>query len=208
MKSKILVLVAILFFSSQVFAQDVFNNCPMEGDAKRPQVRSLNLLKNRYVAPKPEDFDPAVTLKTLLVPGDDARRWDNHKAGEVTGYVYDVKVGGIETCNCHAKDTQNRDTHIELVLDPEQTTETKRVIVEVTPRWRKMMADSGLDWTTAGLRKNLKGWWVKFKGWIMFDEEHKYQSENTYPDGDRNWRATAWEIHPITSIEVVQAPEP
>jgi hypothetical protein len=38
---------------------------------------------------------------------------------------------------------------------------------------------------------------------LFFDGEHEHQAENTEPDGDRNWRATAWEIHPITSLEVV-----
>jgi hypothetical protein len=36
----------------------------------------------------------------------------------------------------------------------------------------------------------------------LFDVEHQNASENTAPGRERNWRATAWEIHPITSIEV------
>jgi hypothetical protein len=41
---------------------------------------------------------------------------------------------------------------------------------------------------------------------MLFDVEHQNASENTAPGRERNWRATAWEIHPITSIEVVQRP--
>jgi hypothetical protein len=41
---------------------------------------------------------------------------------------------------------------------------------------------------------------------MLFDMERQDESENTAPGGERNWRATAWEIHPITSIEVVQRP--
>jgi hypothetical protein len=38
------------------------------------------------------------------------------------------------------------------------------------------------------------------------DAEHKRDSENTAPERAANWRATAWEIHPVTSIELVTKP--
>ncbi|MHB8069163.1 MAG: hypothetical protein ACYDIC_14835 [Desulfobaccales bacterium] len=204
---RILLALTLLLFTSQVFAQEVFNNCPMEGDAKKAAVRHLNRLKNRYRAPQPEDFNRDITLKAMLVPGDDDNRWKDSQAGEITGYVFEVKGGEEETCNCHAKENEYQDTHIELILDPRQTEKTKRVIVEVTPRWRKMMQDKGVDWSTAGLRQAVKGRWVKVRGWMMFDREHEHQSENINPDGHMNWRATAWEIHPITSLEVAPPPK-
>jgi hypothetical protein len=37
----------------------------------------------------------------------------------------------------------------------------------------------------------------------MFDEEHDRESENTNPGHSENWRATAWELHPVTAIQVV-----
>jgi hypothetical protein len=176
----------------------------MEGDARSPGVQALNRLKNRYTAPP--QIDPAVTLAAILAPGRDTGRWKVKQGAEIVGYVFDVKVGGIESTNCHARSANERDTHIELVLDPMAGSPTQRVIVEVTPRWRAIMAAQGVDWSTRALRDRLLGRWMNVKGWMLFDVEHQNQSENTAPGRERNWRATAWEVHPITSIEVVQRP--
>jgi hypothetical protein len=183
-------------------AQDIYHDCPMGGTAKRNTVQNLNRQKNRYNEPRPEDFDSKITLKDMLAPGYDVARFDHSKAVTITGYVEDVKMGGVETCNCGTKDPQYRDTHIELVLDPMKSGETQRVIVEVTPRWRAIMQAKGIDWSTKALRTKFMGRWVKVNGWLMFDAEHENASENTNPGRARNWRATAWEVHPITSIEV------
>lgn len=184
-------------------ALETFNGCGMEGDASNPAVRELNLLKNRYTAPEPQQIDPNVTLAAILEPGDDRTRWNDHHAGEITGYVWDVKVGGVETVNCRASDPPDRDTHIELVLDPMSGSEARRVIVEVTPRWRSIAEQRGEDWSTNAIRDHFQGRWVRVRGWLLFDTEHESQSVNTAPGRHRDWRATAWEIHPVTSIEVV-----
>jgi hypothetical protein len=52
----------------------------------------------------------------------------------------------------------------------------------------------------------LLGRWVKVTGWMLFDVEHQSEAENTAPGRPRNWRATAWEVHPVTAIEIVQRP--
>jgi hypothetical protein len=110
------------------------NGCGMKGDASSPAVRELNLLRNRYTAPEPRQIDPRVTLAAMLEPGGDRIRWNDHHATEITGYLWDVKVGGVETVNCHAADPPERYAHIELVHDPRNGCEDHRVIVEVTPR--------------------------------------------------------------------------
>jgi hypothetical protein len=193
---------------SQAPTQDwnTYNGCGLEGDARSPAVRALNRLKNRVTAPAPDDINPKVTLAAMLVPGNDIGRWKVRYGVQITGYVEDVKVGGVETVNCHARDPQYRDTHIELVLDPMHSGEVQRVIVEVTPRWRAMMAAKGVDWSTRGLRDRFLGRWIKVTGWMLFDVEHKSEAENTAPGRVRNWRATAWEVHPVTAIEVVSRP--
>ena len=196
------ILFIIVFFSLS-FAQDVYHGCGMEGTARSKKVRELNELKNRYNFPEGKDFDKKVTLKAMLNPENDIHRWNENKAAEIIGYVYNVKLGGVESCNCEAKDKLYRDTHIELILDPNETAENKRVIVEVNPRIRELMKEKGINWTTQALRKKFLGRWVKVQGWLLFDEEHVKQSENTNPGNARNWRATAWEIHPVTNIEVV-----
>lgn len=121
---------------------------------------------------------------------------------ELEAVVYDVLVGGVETANCHATDAANRDTHIELVLDGSHTAPAQRIISEVTPRWRAAMAGAGIDWSTTSLAA-LKGRHVRLRGWMLYDFEHSGASENTAPGKAGNWRASAWEIHPITSITVL-----
>lgn len=163
------------------------------------------MLKNRDAAPGWADFDPAITLAAILAPGNDISRWSTSQAASITGYVIDVHPGGIETVNCHARDLAGRDTHIEIALNP-GAPETARMIVEVTPRWRARMASVGIDWSTATLERALTGHWVTFTGWMLYDAEHVAQSENTAPGRASDWRATAWEIHPVTWIAYAPAP--
>jgi len=180
--------------------------CPIEGNAKSDRIKELNKLKNRTTFPQASDFDTTITLQKLLAKGEDQKRWSSSKAVKVIGYVYDVKMGGIETCNCKTKEKDLRDTHIELVTDPMNPDKSLRFIAEVTPRWRQEMKKKGLNWSTRALRDKYLGRWVVIEGWLMFDEEHEHQAQNTSPLGKNNWRATAWEIHPITKIELTARP--
>jgi len=189
------------------FAQNLetFNGCPPEGDAKGAADQNTNKMKNRYAIPGPEDIDPTITLEKMLTPGDDENRFSESNAATITGYVVDVKSGSKETCNCHNGDPLFMDTHIEVVIDKSHAGKNQRVIVEVTPRLRAIMADKGIDWTTDHL-KNLEGKQVSFSGWLLWDWRHKKDAENTDPGGSRNWRATSWEIHPVTDIEIMDDP--
>jgi hypothetical protein len=186
---------------------DVYNGCGLEGNAVRADIKELNILKNRYNFPSEKDFNRSITLAKIIARGEDSRRWNSSQAAEVIGYVYDVKPGGVETCNCKTKDILIRDTHIELVIDPMKTGQADRVVVEVTPRIRKLMSDNNIDWSTRGIRDAFLGRWVKVQGWMFFDNEHADEAENTKPGRERNWRGTAWEIHPVTGMEVVQRPK-
>jgi hypothetical protein len=123
--------------------------------------------------------------------------------------VVDVLVGGIESCNCSAKAHIDRDTHIELGLTADAA-ETERVIVEVTPRLRILMKQQGIDWwTTEALRQGthaIKGKWVEVTGWLFFDEQHIDEAANTHTGNKTVWRATCWEVHPITGLKVMDGP--
>lgn len=182
------------------------SDCPPEGDTQLPQLRELNRLKNRVIGPAPSAV-VGTPIEDLVYPGDDRTRWSTGRAVEVVGYVHDVKVGGIETCNCRAKDAEERDTHIELVQTPEATDVDERLVVEVTPTWRRFMRTTrGVDWSTAALKGSILGKWVKVRGWLLFDTQHVQNATNTNPDGSNLWRATCWEVHPITGLDVVAAP--
>lgn len=178
----------------------------MEGDAKGDADKRTNRLKNRYLVPKPEDIDASVSLAGMLAPGNDEGRFSESKAATITGYVIHVsKRGSSETCNCHETDPLFTDTHIEVVIDRTHGAKSQRVIVEVTPRMRAIMADQGVDWTSETLQ-DLEGKLVSFTGWMLWDWRHLHDSENTDPHDPQNWRATSWEIHPVTAIEILDDP--
>lgn len=176
--------------------------CPLTGTAKGATIRAANLLKNRTAIPDSDDVDTAFTMKRVLKLGNDTARWDQSKAGILVAYVYNVKPGGIETVNCGAKAIGARDTHIELVPFPDDTAKYRRVIVEVTPRMRAWAKTQGMDWSTPTLIRTLKGKHVQVEGWIFNDFEHAPNAENTHPHNRLNWRATTWELHPVTRLEI------
>jgi len=177
-------------------------DCSEEGNATTNAIKALNILKNRSSFPLAIDFNSQITLTSLLEKGDDINRWSNKKAGKITGYVKEVKVGSVETANCKATEKDLRDTHIELVLDPNSYEKNNCVVIEVTPRLRKIMAEKGIDWSTLMLRSKYLGRWVEVEGWLFFDSEHSNKAENTNPGNLSNWRGTAWEIHPVTNIKI------
>ena len=185
---------------SKIAGEEIFD-CPPEGNAQQEILQELNVLKNRSNIPDVKDFDMNVSLQTLLNKGDDTYRWNVKSAAKITGYVRDVKPGSIETANCKSKDLISRDTHIELVQNPMSAEKNESVIVEITPRLRKIMAAKGEDWSTSMIRSKYLGRWVEIEGWLLFDFEHTDMAENTHPGNPKNWRATAWEVHPITSIK-------
>ena len=174
--------------------------CGLAGDATSTDVQTLNLLKNRDAAPS--EVNPGISLSAMLHPGSDTARFSNFDGVEIEAVVYDVLMGGVETANCHATAAANRDTHIELVVDGSHTAPTQRIICEVTPRWRTAVVATGADWSTTALMA-LKGRHVRLRGWMIYDFEHAGASENTAPGKVGNWRASAWEIHPITAITVL-----
>ncbi len=210
---KLLVLLTLCFSLLRANAQtlppsnmDVFDGCGMDGTAKGASLKKLNQLKNRYTAPSASKLNHSITLAALLAPGNDTKRWSSTSAAEVTGYIIEVKPGGPETVNCGKKDLIHADAHIDLVLTPTASSGSQRVIVEVTPRMRTIMRANGTDWSTTTLRKKILHKWIKVRGLMLFDTQHPNAAENTNPGGTKNWRATAWEIHPITSLQVVPAP--
>jgi hypothetical protein len=73
------------------------------------------------------------------------------------------------------------------------------------------MNDQGKDWSTDALKSDnqgIIGRWIEVSGWLLFDIAHRNGAENTNPGDPANWRATCWEIHPITSIKLLDgAPE-
>ena len=168
-------------------------NCPSAGIALTTRARDLHRLKNRTTIPQSTDFDSRVTLDALLQPGDDRDRWSNNRAGRVQGEVIDVAYARPEATNCF--NPCRRDIHI-LIATRKGATKSEHVVVEVTPNVG--------DWSEETLQAQLVGHWCEFEGWLYFDVGHAEESENVSPGKPDNWRATAWEIHPVTKITVLR----
>ena len=85
---------------------------------------------------------------------------------------------------------------------------------QFTPRWEKKFGfdDSNYDAMRQLIESQLKGKRVKFSGWMLYDFIHENAAQSTRPNqpvcanfGDKNcnWRATPWEVHPVTAYEIV-----
>jgi hypothetical protein len=117
-------------------------------------------------------------------------------AVRVIGYLVALKPqrgGSGESTNCHWTAANEVDWHIALVGAVGQG-EDSSVVVETTPRIRQ----NHPNWTVT----KLKPWVdadapVRISGWLMFDPEHRNHLGR--------YRATLWEIHPITDIEMWRA---
>ncbi len=176
-------------------------NCPAAGIAFSQQQRDFHRLKNRTTQPQQSDFDDRVTLNNMLQTGDDRTRWSSARAARVEGYVVSIGKGGIEWANCYIP--CSRDTHINLSLRPDASPR-EQVVLEITPRIETAALRQGRDWSEETLKRELLGHWCSFEGWLFFDSSHAADSENTAPSSPGNWRATAWEIHPVTNFRVIR----
>ena len=176
-------------------------NCPSAGLALTTRARALHRLKNRTAIPQPSDFNPQVSLNELLKPGNDSSRWSTQQAARIEGYVIDIAYARPEATNCFIP--SRRDIHIN-VANRKGAPLNEQVVLEVTPNFRDWAAQRGWDWSEAALRKQLLDHWCEFEGWLYFDVGHAEEAENTAPRNPGNWRATAWEIHPVTKFRVIR----
>ena len=190
-------------------SQNAFKGCKAEGRAKKTKknpkgtisakTKAQNRLKNRDDGPTSSETDSEVTLAELLKKSKNSK-FQATQGVEITGYVVSVSPGGSqESCNCGRKDLQ--DIHIDVVLKKSDAANNrKHFIVEITPKFQVTLGK------LKDVRKQIKGKWVKFTGWLFYDSIHADEAENTAPGRDGNWRATAWEVHPVSKFEIVQAP--
>jgi hypothetical protein len=137
----------------------------------------------------------------------------------VVGYLYDIKVEGKESSNCQLDDDaedENIDFHIFIGFDPDiaekikthkalTPAEKKKVtqesmIVEMTPHYRDT---NNPEWTAAAVRA-VKGEQVRVYGQLMVDNEHYVSGQDCAKDPHTPacWRASVWELHPVTDFQV------
>src|SRR5437016_13016369 len=92
---------AFVVSTTPAFAQP--QTCPLQGDAKQQLAKELNPYKNREDAPPASKINPNATLNAVLAPGNDLHRWSRDDGAVFEGVVINVKIGGIESVNWHAK---------------------------------------------------------------------------------------------------------
>jgi len=179
--------------------------CPPQGDATKPRLQELNEKKSRDQTPSDEDIDETVTIEALLEPGDDSLRWQDGAAVEMVGYVLEVRDGGATSANCHSSDPAEHDTIFEMSSDADVFDGAHRVFAVVTPGRRRIMSKAGEDWSTRTLRAQYLHRYVAVTGWLLFDFESANRASNTAGGaGPKITRATAWEIHPVTGLELAE----
>lgn len=173
--------------------------CPTSGIGFTKERRNFHRLKNRTDLPQPSDFDDRVTLTSLTQLGNDSFRWSAMRAARIEGYVVSVSAARPELANCYC----GRDTHIHIASRPDAPPR-EHVVLETTPRMEAWARSQGMDWSAETLKRTLIGRMVRSEGWLLFDSAHAMESENIAPGAEYNWRVTAWEIHPVTKLEVIR----
>ncbi len=216
-----LVLIASVVVCSlqPIYAQDpctqgtAFRHCPACGKTQRANLKQLNVLKNR--GRKATNPQP-ITVAEMRDAANDNVFTSSRKVSGIAFVASVVFGGNKETCNC--KRTDLRDVHINVVADPSEVgNERKYVIVEFTPRWEKRFNfdDSDYPAMVQTVKGQIEGKWVKFEGYMMRDFVHAGESGSTAPNvptctqgGPKPcvWRATPWEVHPVTAYTVVTGP--
>jgi Bacterial SH3 domain len=121
-----------------------------------------------------------------------------------------------ETPNCHSWDERDTDWHVSLVADPSET-EEQSVVIEPTPRSKR----NNRSWTPAVVsrlavrrtpspsarRFESEAQRVRVTGFLLLDPVHPTHIRGkcqTGCSGRRFYRATLWEVHPVTRIEVLR----
>lgn len=179
----------ILFLIFSIYS---FSQCPLEGNGKNTKEKHANFLKNRSI--KEKCGAKILNIDSLLIVGQDSSRFQDSSYVSIVGYFIEYKPGRSESCNCNSPLDVFHDVHIYIGKTPDSKKEDC-VICEATPPFKIKFK---LDW------KNFIGKKVMIEGYLFYDVEHKGNAKNTCKICTNVWRATVWEIHPITCIELIE----
>src|SRR6266513_4094092 len=141
----------------------------------------------------------------------------------LTGLLVLAYPGPPETTNCG--DERFHDWHLEIFEKPSdhapQIGDPTPIICEITPRTERIIYRDGVRiQSLAGFfclqdvsykATGHKAQKVRVTGYLMWDDEHNGSADvgSTVQDFSKNgfhhpWRSTAWEIHPVMKLQVVQ----
>jgi hypothetical protein len=169
--------------------------CGPNGNTSNTKMKDLNNNKNRIDEPQPSDYVPIDWELLRDLPADKVSDIQGAPVS-VVGYLSsrvkpEIDAPG-ESTNCNLLDQDEVDWHMYLTESPNQPIKDA-IIVETTPRVRP-----NHKWTLPMLkpypRHDKK---IRISGWLIYDFQHVNVIGKE--------RATAWEVHPITLIEVQDA---
>lgn len=139
------------------------------------ESKEYKVMKERMTAPTAADIDKSINLDTLVAKNGE-KDWSTSKAAAVEGYVMQVEK------------EEDGDYHLVLTSKAGETDTHKWVIVEVTAAWQKKNPS-----LSGEKLRDLYGQKVRATGWLF------YEPDPSQPDP----RGTRWEIHPVTTIEII-----
>jgi len=154
---------------------------------------------------------------------DELRKLGEGEIVGAVGYLNGVKAEGKESSNCQLEpgdDNENVDFHIYMGFDSSMAAKIRNktltaadrkevnpnsVIIEMTPHYR---ATYHPEWTPAAVKAAV-GQQIRVVGQLLVDNEHFVKSQDCgrKDHTDNCWRATVWELHPVTGFEVCQSGE-
>jgi len=166
--------------------------CGPTGKTTNPKTIALNNNKNRTDLPGDSDYIDIGWSDLESLPSDRVSDFVSapvRVAGFLSHKINVENTGNGESTNCNLTGDNEVDWHIYLTNSPAQQI-SSAIIVETTPRTRPQH-----KWTTAVLAPLVDSQrLVRISGWLMYDSEHIGVIGTQ--------RATVWEVHPITKIEV------
>lgn len=167
-----------------------------------------------------KEIPATLTKRNHAKEADDLANLGEGNIFGVIGYLYYAKQTGRESCNCELTGGLESDYHIGIGFDPDVAAklrsgtstsktdlEQSSVVVEMTPQYCEKVHP---QWTLASVN-NVVGEQVKVVGQLMVDNEHAAASQDCgriNSDKQKCWRASAWEIHPVTQFYVCKTNSP
>ena len=166
--------------------------CAAVGNSSDPKMIKLNSQKNRIDIPEATAYIPVdwEALKGLpSTSPDDLQGAPVMVSGYLSHRINVEDKAPGESTNCNLVNEDEVDWHIYLTSSPNQAI-SQAIIVETTPRTRPLHTwdRSVLD----GLVNTNNQ--VRISGWLIYDLQHVGEIGTQ--------RATVWEVHPVTRIEV------
>ncbi|HJY82921.1 MAG TPA: hypothetical protein VKK81_17785 [Candidatus Binatia bacterium] len=167
--------------------------CGPTGKTNDENKKTLNKNKNRTDIPSDEAYITIGWTALRDLPSDRSADLQGAPVSVEGFLVHRVKVeneGKGESTNCGLLEDDEVDWHMYLSDTAGLDDISQAVIVETTPRARPLH-----KWKKPDLDKIVnKNRLVRISGWLLYDFEH------TKVIGSQ--RASVWEVHPITKIEV------